>query len=82
MIDDSRRLVIPCNDFYVGRILEISSFLNADIVGAPRISGPRSPHAWIQNGKRLLENFCVWGVPALSKVGRCRLYCRGFLSGI
>ena len=66
----------------MGRILEISDFLNEDIVGAFLISGPRSFHALMQNGKKLLGNLSVCGVPALNKVGRRRLYCISFSSGI
>ena len=52
-------LVNPCNDFLIGRMMEISDFLNEDVVGALRMSGVRLFHALMQNGKKVVENLSV-----------------------
>ena len=49
--------------------MEVSNFLKEAIVGALRISGPRSFHASIQNGKKLLENLAICNILALNKGG-------------
>ena len=52
-------LVNPCNDFLIGRMMEISDFLNEDVVGALHMSGVRLFHALMQNGKKVFENLSV-----------------------
>ena len=54
--------------------MEISDFLNEDMVGALRMVGVRLFHALMQNGKKVFENLSVRDMFSLSKVGCRRLY--------
>ena len=54
--------------------MEISDFLNEDMVGGLRMSGVRLFHALMQNGKKVFENLGVRDMFSQSKVGCLRLY--------